>query len=157
MDPYRGPGRGGPPGCADQLAGFAGSPSRASEEVIRAQASASVDRVFVAVCDRVGPEQGTHWVGGSAIMGPDGYPLAGSEAGGGPQTLLARCALAQARNRSSSAVNNVVADVVRSSTVALPLSQARDRRVPSAEGSLAGQCLADHQGVHLGSALVGQD
>ena len=79
-------------------------------EVIRAQASASVDRVFVAVCDRVGPERGLDWVGGSAIIGPDGYPLALSEAGGRPQTLLARCALAQARNKSTSAVNNVVAD-----------------------------------------------
>jgi predicted amidohydrolase len=77
---------------------------------IRAQASASVDRVFVAVCDRVGPERGLDWVGGSAIIGPDGYPLALSEAGGRPQTLLARCALAQARNKSTSAVNNVVAD-----------------------------------------------
>jgi len=79
-------------------------------EVIRAQASASVDRVFIAVCDRVGPERGTHWVGGSAIIGPDGYPLALSEPGGRPQTLLARCALAQARNKSTSTVNNVVAD-----------------------------------------------
>jgi predicted amidohydrolase len=79
-------------------------------EVVRAQATASVDRVFVAVCDRVGPERGTDWVGGSAIVGPDGYPLALAEAGGGAQTLLARCALAQARDKSTSAVNNVVAD-----------------------------------------------
>jgi predicted amidohydrolase len=79
-------------------------------EVIRAQASASVDRVFVAVCDRVGPERGMRWVGGSAIIGPHGYPLALAEAGGGAQTLLARCALAQARDKSTSAVNDVVAD-----------------------------------------------
>jgi predicted amidohydrolase len=79
-------------------------------EVVRAQATASVDRVFVAVCDRVGPERGADWVGGSAIIGPDGYPLALAEAGGRPQTLLAPCELARARDKSTSAVNNVVAD-----------------------------------------------
>ena len=79
-------------------------------EVVRAQATASVDRVFVAVCDRVGPERGTHWVGGSAIIGPDGYPLALAAAGGGPQTLLARCDLSLARDKSTSPVNNVVTD-----------------------------------------------
>ena len=79
-------------------------------EVVRAQATASVDRVFVAVCDRVDQERGTNWVGGSAIIGPDGYPLALAEVGGGPQTLLARCELSQARDKSTSAVNNVLAD-----------------------------------------------
>jgi len=79
-------------------------------EVVRAQASASVDRVFVAVCDRVGLERGTDWVGGSAIIGPDGYPLALAEPGGGPQTLMAHCQLARARDKATSAVNNVVAD-----------------------------------------------
>jgi predicted amidohydrolase len=79
-------------------------------EVVRAQATASVDRVFVAVCDRVGPERGTDWVGGSAIIGPDGYPLALAEAGGGPQTLLTRCDLSLVRDKSTWAVNNVVTD-----------------------------------------------
>jgi 5-aminopentanamidase len=79
-------------------------------EVIRAQATASVDRVFVAVCDRVGPERGTNWVGGSAIISPGGYPIALAEVGGGPQTLLARCDLNQARDKSTSAVNGVLAD-----------------------------------------------
>lgn len=79
-------------------------------EVVRAQATASVDRVFVAVCDRTGAERGIDWVGGSAIIGPDGYPLALAESGGGPQTLLARCDLSRARDKSSSPVNNVVTD-----------------------------------------------
>ena len=77
-------------------------------DVVRAQAVASVDRVFVAVCDRVGPERGTDWVGGSAIIGPDGYPLA--LAVGGAQTLLARCELARARDKSTSPLNDVVED-----------------------------------------------
>jgi predicted amidohydrolase len=84
-------------------------------EVTRAQASASVDRIFVAVCDRVGAERGTEWVGGSAIVGPDGYLLAladfdesGKE--GGEQILVAECDLADARRKGTSARNGVVAD-----------------------------------------------
>ncbi len=83
-------------------------------EVIRAQASASVDRVFVAVCDRVGPERGVEWVGGSAIVHPDGYLLALAQfdgtGEGGEQTLLAVCELADARRKGTSPHNGVVAD-----------------------------------------------
>lgn len=93
-------------------------PRPASErpiEVTRAQASASVDRMFVAVCDRVGSERGVDWVGGSAIVSPDGYPLALATfapdgSAGGEQTLLATCDLAQARRKGTSARNGVVAD-----------------------------------------------
>lgn len=84
-------------------------------EVTRAQASASIDRVFVAVCDRVGTERGVEWVGGSAIIGPDGHPLALARFGasgeeGGEQTLLAECDLANARRKGTSPHNGVVAD-----------------------------------------------
>jgi 5-aminopentanamidase len=84
-------------------------------EVTRAQASASVDRIFVAVCDRVGSERGTEWVGGSAVVGPDGFLLALAsfdEAGkeGGEQILVAECDLADARRKGTSPRNGVVAD-----------------------------------------------
>lgn len=84
-------------------------------EVTRAMASASVDRVFVAVCDRVGRERDVEWVGGSAIVSPDGYPLALAAftpdgTAGGEQTLLATCDLAEARRKGTSARNGVVAD-----------------------------------------------
>jgi predicted amidohydrolase len=84
-------------------------------EVTRAQASASVDRVFVAVCDRVGAERGTEWLGGSAVIHPDGYPLALATFGergeeGGEQILLAECDLAQARRKETSPRNGVVTD-----------------------------------------------
>jgi predicted amidohydrolase len=105
------------------------SPGPAGErpiEVVRAQATASVDRVFVVACDRVGPERGVDWVGGSAIIGPDGYPLALAEAGGGPQNLLARCDLKAARDKSTSAVNNVVAD--RRPELYGPITAAPDMR-----------------------------
>ena len=84
-------------------------------EVTRAQASASVDRIFVAVCDRVGAERGTEWVGGSTIVGPDGYVLAMAsfdESGkeGGEQILVVECDLADARRKATSPRNGVVAD-----------------------------------------------
>lgn len=89
------------------------SPRPAGErpaEVVRLQATASVERVFIAACDRVGVERGTAWVGGSAIVGPDGYPLALADGTDTAQTLLATCELAQARDKSTSAVNDVVRD-----------------------------------------------
>ena len=84
-------------------------------EVTRAQASASIDRVFVAVCDRVGTERGVEWVGGSAIIHPDGHPLtlarfAASGEECGEQTLLAECDLADARRKGTSPHNGVVSD-----------------------------------------------
>jgi predicted amidohydrolase len=46
-------------------------------EVIKAQGFAGTYRVFVVAADRCGPERGQDWVGGSVIIGADGYPLAG--------------------------------------------------------------------------------
>lgn len=79
-------------------------------EVVRAQATASVDRMFVAVCDRVGRERGVDWVGGSAVVDPSGYPLALAVQDGTVQTLVASCRLSDAREKGTSAVNGVVAD-----------------------------------------------
>lgn len=42
-------------------------------EIVNAQAAAASNRMFVAVCDRVGPERGTEWLGGGAIIDPDGF------------------------------------------------------------------------------------
>ncbi len=80
-------------------------------EVVRVQASASVNRVYVAVADRVGTERGVGWVGGSAVVGPDGYPLA-LAAGAVEELLLARCDLALARDKRTGVrkVNDVLAD-----------------------------------------------
>jgi predicted amidohydrolase len=79
-------------------------------EVVRAQAAASANRVFVAACDRVGPERDTDWIGGSVIVGPDGYALAGPARHGEVVTLSARCTLAQARDKRVNARNDVLAD-----------------------------------------------
>jgi predicted amidohydrolase len=79
-------------------------------DVVRAQAAASVNRMFIAVCDRVGGERGVEWVGGSVIIGPDGWPLAGPEPGDHELTLVASCDLADAADKMTSERNDVLAD-----------------------------------------------
>lgn len=46
-------------------------------QVVRVQAAAEVNRVFVAVADRAGVERGVGWVGGSVIVTPGGWPATG--------------------------------------------------------------------------------
>lgn len=79
-------------------------------EVVHVQAAASANRMFVAACDRTGAERGVTWVGGSAVVGPDGRPLVESPTGAGEHVLLARCRLGLARDKSTSARNGVHAD-----------------------------------------------
>ncbi|GAA4971810.1 nitrilase-related carbon-nitrogen hydrolase [Kineococcus glutinatus] len=79
-------------------------------EAVQVQAGAAANRMFVAACDRTGAERGVQWVAGSVVVGPDGYPLAEAVPGGGEQVLLARCRLAEARDKRTSARNDVHAD-----------------------------------------------
>ena len=44
-------------------------------EMVRALAGAGMNRMPIAVCDRVGVERGQDWIGGSVITDADGYPL----------------------------------------------------------------------------------
>jgi predicted amidohydrolase len=78
-------------------------------EVVRVQAAAAVNRMFIAACDRTGGERGVDWVGGSVIVDPDGFPLAGPA---GPQvtTLIARCRLGDARDKRLGPRNDALAD-----------------------------------------------
>jgi predicted amidohydrolase len=46
-------------------------------EVVKAQAVGAYYGVYVVVADRCGDERGTRWVGGSCIISPTGYLLAG--------------------------------------------------------------------------------
>jgi predicted amidohydrolase len=78
-------------------------------DVVRVQAAAGINRVFIAVADRCQAERGVEWVGGSVIAGPDGYPLAGP-AGDRPCLLTAECALAEARDKRISPHNDTMAD-----------------------------------------------
>lgn len=79
-------------------------------EVVRAQAAAAINRIFVAVCDRTGAERGVDWVGGSVIIDPDGWPLAGPLTSDHESTIAADCELASAADKRISARNDVLTD-----------------------------------------------
>jgi predicted amidohydrolase len=78
-------------------------------EVVRAQAAAAVNRMYVAACDRVGPERGVDWVGGSVIIDPDGWPLTGP-ADDGAAIIMAACHLETATDKTISEHNDVLGD-----------------------------------------------
>jgi predicted amidohydrolase len=79
-------------------------------EVVRLQAAASANRMFVVAADRCGVERGVAWVGGSVILGPDGYPRSGPVAADREQLLTARVNLHEARTKTISASNHVLTD-----------------------------------------------
>jgi predicted amidohydrolase len=79
-------------------------------EVVRVQADASVNRMYIAAADRCATERGVEWVGGSVIVGPDGYPLAGPVQGDRPAVILADCDVAKARDKRVGERNDVLAD-----------------------------------------------
>jgi predicted amidohydrolase len=88
------------------------SPRPAGErpmEVVRAQASAAVNRMFIAVCDRVASERDIEWVGGSVVIDADGWPLTPSLTER-PGQVAASCDLFEAQNKSISEHNDVHAD-----------------------------------------------
>ncbi|OYQ25400.1 carbon-nitrogen hydrolase [Pseudomonas mandelii] len=85
-------------------------PTERPAEVVRVQANASVNRMFIAACDRHGHERGVGWVQGSVIVDADGYPLAGPAEQGGEQILLATLNLAEARNKRISTRNDLHRD-----------------------------------------------
>ena len=76
-------------------------------EVVRVQANAAVNRMFIAACDRHGQERGVDWVGGSVIVDANGYPLAGRLNSDEERMLLADLDLREAGDKSISAHNHV--------------------------------------------------
>ncbi len=84
-------------------------PGERPPEVVKAQANAAVNRVFVAVGDRVGEERGVDWIGGSVICDPDGYLMAGL-ALGEETVLVADLDLDRALDKRAGAHNDVLAD-----------------------------------------------
>ncbi|WP_420033781.1 nitrilase-related carbon-nitrogen hydrolase [Streptomyces sp. cg28] len=79
-------------------------------EVTKAQAAAAGNRMYVAVADRAGDERGVVWTGGSVIVDPDGFPVAGRTPTAGSALLLASCDLGEARDKSLGAHNDVFGD-----------------------------------------------
>ena len=78
--------------------------------MIKAQAAAATNGVFVAVADRCRAERGVSWISGSVIVGPDGYPLAGPVLADRAAMLTAACDLPRARDKSLSGENDLLAD-----------------------------------------------
>jgi 5-aminopentanamidase len=79
-------------------------------EIVRVQADAAVNRMFIAACDRTGEERGVAWVGGSVIVDADGWPLAEATMTAGPITITAGCRLGDALDKGTSPRNDVHAD-----------------------------------------------
>ncbi|MHB1235435.1 MAG: nitrilase-related carbon-nitrogen hydrolase [Microbacteriaceae bacterium] len=78
-------------------------------EVVKVQADAAVNRMFIAVADRTGVERGQDWLGGSVIVDADGYPVTALQLG--EETIVtAVLDLALARDKSVSELNDVHAD-----------------------------------------------
>jgi 5-aminopentanamidase len=81
-----------------------------SELIVKVQADAATNRMFIAACDRCGSERGVDWVAGTVIVGPDGYPLAGPVCADQPTTIMVECVLTQARDKRTSERNDPLAD-----------------------------------------------
>jgi 5-aminopentanamidase len=79
-------------------------------ELVLAMATAHLNHVFLAACDRHGEERGVEWTGASVICDELGWPLAGPVDGYGGGLLLADCDLARARDKAWSERNHVFGD-----------------------------------------------
>jgi 5-aminopentanamidase len=108
-------------------------------EVIKAQAAAATNGIFVAVADRCLLERGVSWISGSLIVGPDGYPLAGPVLEDRPAVLTAACDLRKARDKSLDGDNDLLAD----RRPALYRQEARDERVAAANAHWAARFIAN--------------
>jgi len=94
-------------------ANFPGHPRPEGErpiEVTLAMATAHLNHVFAAVCDRCGDERGVEWVGGSVVCDEWGWILARPPEDGGPGMVVADCDFALARNKAWNERNDVFGD-----------------------------------------------
>ena len=107
-------------------------------EVIKAQAAAATNGVFVAVADRCRTERGVSWISGSVIAGPDGYPLAGPVLADRTAVLTAACDLARARDKCLSGDNDLLADRRPELYTWVP-----DKRVAAANAHWAARFIAN--------------
>jgi predicted amidohydrolase len=78
-------------------------------EIVRVQAAAATNRMFIAVADRAGGERGVGWVGGTVIVDPDGWPVRELVIGR-TATVAADLELDTARDKRISEHNDVHAD-----------------------------------------------
>ena len=78
-------------------------------EIIRVQADAAVNRMYIAVADRVGIERGQEWLGGTVIVDADGFPVSTIELGKEFISMVT-VDLGLARDKSISPLNDVHGD-----------------------------------------------
>lgn len=79
-------------------------------EVVRLQADAAMNRMFIAACDRVGEERGVDWLGGSTIVDADGWPLAGATSSSAQGIITATCDLAAADDKHIGGLSDAFGD-----------------------------------------------
>jgi predicted amidohydrolase/dienelactone hydrolase len=109
-------------------------------EVIKAQAAAATNGIFVAVADRCQDERGVSWISGSLIAGPDGYLLAGPVLEDRPALLTAACDLPKARDKSLDGDNDLLAD---RRPALYTRQKAQDERVAAANAHWAARFIAN--------------
>jgi 5-aminopentanamidase len=85
-------------------------PGERAALVVKAQAAAASNGVFIAVADRCGTERGADWRGGSVIVRSGGYPAAGGSCEARPVVLTAAIDLRQARDKRINEFNDIFAD-----------------------------------------------
>ncbi|WP_336037084.1 nitrilase-related carbon-nitrogen hydrolase [Halobacterium yunchengense] len=78
--------------------------------VHHAVASANGTRLFVACADRAGTERGVTFEGQSAVVDPDGIPVAGPTPDSGEHAVAADCDLGRAREKALTERDDVLAD-----------------------------------------------
>jgi predicted amidohydrolase/dienelactone hydrolase len=134
-------------------------PGERPPDVIEAQADAAANGVFVAVADRCRTERGVSWTGGSVIVGPNGYPLAGPILDDYPAVLAAPCALGSARNKSLGGAADRLADrrpELYSQVVADRAARVPDERVAAANAHWAARFIANGTGYSDFQATIGR-
>jgi len=85
-------------------------PEERPMEVTLAMAAAHVNHLFLAICDRCGPERGVDWVGGSVVCDEQGWVLAGPPVAFGPGLIVADCDLSRARDKAWNERNDLLGD-----------------------------------------------
>jgi N-carbamoylputrescine amidase len=75
-----------------------------------AMAQASINRFYMACADTFGEYRNTQFLGGSLIIGPDGWPITGPAAIDRPEILFAKLDLADARTKSHNPANDLLMD-----------------------------------------------
>jgi predicted amidohydrolase len=78
-------------------------------EMVRVLAGAGINRMPIAVCDRIARERDVDWIGGSVITDADGYPAAIAQYGHAGN-ISADLDLAQSRVKAFNAHNDVHGD-----------------------------------------------